>query len=210
MDSKFTAVVADDHALLRSGIVAILTRAHFKVVAEAADGLTAVSVAKQFKPDLMTLDIAMPFAQGMAVYTEVMRWSPGTKVVVFTGVTSTGLLGELVKAGVKGLFTKRGDINEFERALPLIMRGGKVISSDANGILETGRETQTLTARERQILSLICDGQSTKMVAGTLSVSTKTVDNHRTNIMAKLGVKSLAELLAHALREGLLDSQREL
>lgn len=210
MSSKGTAVVADDHSLLRSGIAEILSHARIEVVAEAADGLTAISVAKQFKPDIMTLDIAMPYAQGLAVHTEVMRWSPDTKVVVFTGVTSAALLTELVDAGVKGVFTKRGDINEFKRAIPIIMSGGKVFSPDAMDILDAGKEAGSLTARERQILSLICNGQSTKMVAETLSVSTKTIDNHRTNIMAKLGVKSLAELLAHALREGLLDTHREL
>lgn len=206
-----TAVVADDHKLLRSGIVQILTeQRNIDVVAEAADGLAAISAAKKFRPDILTLDLAMPYAQGVAVYTEVKRWSPDTRVVIFTGVTSAGLLREMVEAGVHGVFTKRGDITEFEKAIPTILNGGRVISPDAASIIDTAVETQDLTARERQILSLICDGQSTKMVAQTLSVSVKTVDNHRTNIMAKLGVRSLAELLAHALREGLLDTQREL
>ncbi len=210
MRLRGTAVVADDHALLRSGLVEILTRARVDVLAEAEDGLTAISVAKQYKPDLMILDVAMPYAQGLAVFREVMRWSPDTKVIVFTGITSIGLLSELFDAGVKGIFTKRGDIDELERAIPTILSGGRVISSDAAQILDAGRETKTLSARESQILSLICDGQSTKMIAETLSVSPKTIDNHRTSIMSKLGVKSLAELLAHAFREGLLDSQREL
>jgi DNA-binding NarL/FixJ family response regulator len=152
----------------------------------------------------------MPYAQGIAVYTEVKRWSPETRVVIFTGVTSSGLLREMVEAGVHGLFTKRGDINDFAKAIPIILKGGRVISTDAASIIDASADTPDLTARERQILSLICNGQSTKMVAQTLSVSVKTVDNHRTNIMSKLGVRSLAELLAYALREGLLDTQHEL
>jgi DNA-binding NarL/FixJ family response regulator len=203
--------VADDHKLLRAGIIHILTaQANIDVIAEAADGLTAIAATKRFKPDFLTLDIAMPYAQGLAVYAEVKRWSPDTRVVVFTGVTSSKLLSEIVNAGVHGLFTKRGDIEEFERAIPIILNGGKVISPDAAKLIDTAAETQELTARERQILSLICNGQSTKGIAAALSVSTKTVDNHRTNIMSKLNVRSLAELLAYALREGLLDAQREL
>ena len=208
---QHTAVVADDHKLLRAGIVQILTsQMGIQVVAEAADGFNAISAVKQFKPDLLTLDIAMPYAQGVAVYSEVKRWSPYTRVVVFTGVTSSSLLCELVDAGVHGVFTKRGDIDEFSQAIPIILNGGKVISQDAAAIIDVGTNTQDLTARERQILSLICNGQSTKGIAETLSVSAKTIDNHRTNIMSKLGVRSLAELLTYALREGLLDAQREL
>lgn len=162
------------------------------------------------RPNLLTLDIAMPLAQGVAVYAEVKRWSPDTKVMVFTGVTSSNLLGEMVQTGVEGIFTKRGDITEFERAIPIILQGGKVISTDAATIIDAGADKQELTAREHQILSLICDGHSTKGIADILSVSAKTVDNHRTNFMAKLGVRSMAELLAYALREGLMDVQREL
>lgn len=209
--SQHTAVVADDHKLLRAGIVHILrSMTNVDVVAEAADGLTAIAATKRFKPDLLTLDIAMPYAQGIAVFAEVKRWSPDTRVVVFTGVTSSSLLCELVQAGVHGVFTKRGDIDEFERAIPIILKGDKVISPDARALVDVNVEKQELTVRERQIFSLICNGQSTKGIADTLSVSAKTVDNHRTNIMSKLGVRSLAELLAYALREGLLDAQREL
>lgn len=208
---SFRAIVADDHKLLRTGIVQIL-EAHgaISVVAEAEDGLQTIALVKQHRPDLLTLDIAMPFAQGIAIYGEVMRWSPETRVIVFSGITSASLLQELLDAGVEGLFTKRGDVGELERAIPIILGGGKVVSSDAAQLIESGQASGTLTTREKQVLSCIAQGHSTKGVAEQLGISVKTVDNHRTNLMAKLGVRSMAELLAYALKEGLLDSHREL
>lgn len=207
----YTALVADDHPLVRKGLIDVMTaQGDITVVGEAADGIEAVSLAKKFKPDLMTLDIAMPYAQGIAIYTEVKRWSPDTCVAVFSGVTSSVLLGELFAAGVEGIFTKRGDISEFVDAIPKLLRGGKVVSSDAQEMIDAAQQAGDLTLRERQILSLIAGGQTTKSIAETLGVSPKTVENHRTKIMDKLGVNSMASLLAYALREGLLDSQNQL
>lgn len=180
------------------------------MVAEATDGLATIVAAKKYKPDLLTLDIAMPHAQGISVVTEVQRWSPGTRIVIFTGITSANLLSEMVYAGVQGIFTKRGDITEFEVAIPTILRGGTVLSSDARAITENADVDHNLTKRERQILSQICAGRSTKQIADSFSISVKTVDNHRASLMAKLNVRSLAELLAYAVREGLLNPQRHL
>lgn len=208
---KFTAVVADDHKLLRAGIIQILSsQPDIEVVAEATDGLATIVAAKKYKPDLLTLDIAMPHAQGISVVTEVQRWSPETRIVIFTGITSANLLSEMVHAGVHGIFTKRGDITEFEEAIPTILRGATVLSTDARAITDNADVERNLTRRERQILSQICAGHSTKQIADSFSISAKTVDNHRASLMAKLNVRSLAELLAYAVREGLLNPQRDL
>jgi len=208
---EFTAVVADDHQLIRQGLVEMLNaRANIQVVGEAADGISAVSLAKKHRPDLLTLDIAMPHAQGIAVFSEVKRWSPTTIVAVFSGVTSRALLYELHRAGAEGIFTKRGDLAEFQNAIPLLLSGRKYVSSDATGLIDVEGQSTDLTFRERQILSLIANGQTTRSIAQTLGLSPKTVENHRANIMAKLEVSSMAGLLAYALREGLLDSQTQL
>lgn len=207
----FTSIVADDHQILRDALTALLNAQHdVRVVAQAKDGLQAVSLAKQHQPDLVTLDIAMPFAQGVSVFTEIKRWSPKTKVAVFSGITSGGLLRELRDAGADGIFTKRGDIAEFEHAIPVLLKGGKVISSDATAIIQDASDAAALTNRESQILSCIANGMTTKAIADYLGISPKTVENHRTNIMAKLNVQSMAELLAYAIREGLFDVQDQL
>ena len=208
---RYTAIVADDHPLVRRSLVDILVaQDNVDVVAQAEDGLSAVSLAKQHQPDLLTLDIAMPFAQGIAVYAEVKRWSPKTAIAVFSGITSRALLIEFHTAGAEGIFTKRGDLDEFEKAIPVLLLGGRVVSSDAAAIIGSGAETQELTLRESQILSAIADGLTTKGIAQQLGISPKTVENHRSNIMAKIGVQSMAELLAYAVREGLFDVQNQL
>ncbi len=202
-----TAIVADDHALLRNGIKNIIASVgDIEVVAEAGDGLEAISLVRQHRPTLLTLDIAMPHAQGIEIYTEVRRWSPDTLVAVFTGLTSVRLLSELVSAGVDGLFMKRGDPQRLADGLPLILSGAKVIAPEIVEFLEANTPAGELTDRERQILSLVASGNSNKEIAERLGVSPKTVDNHRTNLMRKLDVHSVAELLNYALREGYLDA----
>ena len=208
---EYTAIVADDHQILRIGLSEILSaHKNITVVAQAEDGLSAVSLAKQHQPDLLTLDIAMPYAQGISVFSEVKRWSPNTRVAVFSGITSRTLLTEFKDSGAEGIFTKRGDIEEFKNAIPILLNGGQIISSDAAAIIATGSDTYDLTMRERQILSSIASGLTTRGIAEQLSISPKTVENHRSNIMTKLGVQSMAELLAYAIREGLFDVHNQL
>ncbi|SEW40539.1 two component transcriptional regulator, LuxR family [Cognatiyoonia koreensis] len=209
--ANYSAIVADDHELLRHGIANILEeQGNIRVVAHASDGLSAVALTKRHQPDLLTLDIAMPFAQGISVLVEVKRWSPDTRVAVFSGITSSALLRELQDAGADGIFTKRGAISEFEQAIPILLEGGKIVSSDAAEIIAKGTETAALTKRERQIISKIASGLTTKAIAKRLGISPKTVENHRSSIMSKLGVQSMAELLAYAVREGLFDVQSQL
>lgn len=206
-----TVVVADDHQLIREALVTRL-RVHpsLKVVAEATDGLEAIALTRRHQPDLLTLDIAMPYAQGISVFAEIRRWSPGTRVAIFSGITSARLLADLQAAGVDGIFTKRGDISEFVTAVPTILKGGKVISSDAAAIIEGGAGADALTIREQQVVSQIASGLTTRQIAEVLGVSPKTVENHRSNIMRKLDVDSMAKLLAYAIREGLFDPQTQL
>ncbi|WP_085880647.1 LuxR C-terminal-related transcriptional regulator [Antarctobacter heliothermus] len=204
-------VIADDHALVRSGLKDIISRIDgAEIAGEAADGFEAIALGRQIRPDLMTLDAGMPRSRGMEVYGEVRRWSPDTRIAVVTGFTSARTLSEWIDAGVDGLFLKSCDPDVMHRGLEAILRGGRFIARDVAGILEGEAEIQVLTARERQVLHLIAQGCSNAAIAERLSISAKTVDNHRTRLMAKLGVHSVAELLAFALREGLLDQSAQL
>lgn len=210
-EPRFHAVIADDHAIVRAGLRTALETPGMvetdgiAVVAEAADGLQAISAVRQHRPELLLLDVQMPHAGGLEVLLEARRWSPDTKIVILTGVMSVGKISELVSSGVDGLFSKGEDNTELYRQLPNILRGRRHIAASLVAMLEDAPDAPDLTARERQTLNLIVAGQSNKEIAETLGISAKTVDRHRTSLMQKLDVHSVAQLIAYALREGLID-----
>ncbi|WP_298814206.1 response regulator transcription factor [uncultured Roseibium sp.] len=214
--SRFHAVIADDHAIVRAGLRSALETPGtvepdgIEVVAEASDGLQAIAALRQHRPTLLILDVQMPHAGGLEVLVEARRWSPETKVVVLTGVSSIGKIGELVASGVDGLFSKSEDHDELIRRLPNILRGHRHIAARFETMLEDASDVPILSDRERQTLNLIVSGRSNKEIAETLGISAKTVDRHRTNLMKKLDVHSVAQLIAYALREGLIDPSVEL
>lgn len=210
-EPRFHAVIADDHAIVRAGLRTALETPEMveadgiAVVAEASDGLQAISAVRQHKPHLLLLDVQMPHAGGLEVLLEARRWSPDTRIVILTGVMSVGKISELVSSGVDGLFSKGEDNAELYRQLPNILRGRRHIAESFVTMLEEAPKVPELTARERQTLNLIVSGQSNKEMAETLGISAKTVDRHRTSLMQKLDVHSVAQLIAYALREGLID-----
>ncbi|MEP3892146.1 MAG: response regulator transcription factor [Hellea sp.] len=204
-------IIADDHAIVRNGLKDIFkTIPQINIVAEATNGLEAISMTKELQPDLLTLDAGMPLARGMQVFGEVRRWCPDTRIAVITGFTSAGHLSDWVAADVDGLFLKTCPPEEITKGLQLILDGGGYISKAVLTILDDSSELEALTSRERQILHLIAEGCSNVEIAERLSISPKTVDNHRTRLMAKLNVHSVAQLLALALKEGLLDQSQQL
>lgn len=205
-------VIADDHAVVRSGLRALLqsiplsAQRRFHIVAEAENGIQAIAAVKQHQPNLLLLDVSMPLAGGAEVINEIRRWSKHTKIAVFTGITASGALSGLVAADVDGLFSKTADEAELGTHLPLLLEGGQFISPSILRILESNNRVQDLTNRERQTLNMIITGKSNQEIAHALNLSEKTVGNHRTRLMAKLGVHSLAELIAYALETGLLST----
>ena len=213
MKQAYTAVVVDDHDIVRAGLAAALATVEptpLEVVATAGDGLAAIAALRAHRPDLLLLDAQMPHAGGLEVLLEARRWSPDTKVVVFTGISAAGKVRALVDAGVDGLFSKADDNAELFAALPKILRGRRHVAPRFVAIMEEASEGAPLTEREVQILNLVVAGRTNKEMAATLGISAKTVDRHRTNLMQKLGVRSAVELIGYALREGLIDASPEL
>lgn len=206
-----SVVIADDHALVRNALRTILESIDgVQIVGEAENGLEAIALAKTAHPALLTLDMAMPLARGMEVFGEARRWSPDTKIAVVTGLTASGLMADWVSAGVDGLFLKTCPPAEMRHGFELLLNGGGYYSKAVLASLRGQPRTAELTQRERQILHLIAEGCSNDNIAERLSISPKTVDNHRTRLMAKLNVHSVAQLLAFALKEGLLDQSGQL
>lgn len=214
--AALTVVIADDHDVVRQGIKAMLEQfaaaadRAVDIVGEAANGIEAIRQTKALHPELLVLDVAMPYARGIEVFTEVRRWSADTRIVAMTGMTSAGVLKRLVDAGIDGVFLKGGETEEFLAALPQVLSGEQYVSAQAAEALAGAADQDSLTRRELQVLSLIVGGQSNGEIADALSISINTVNNHRASIMQKLNVHSMAELMAYALREGLLDASRQL
>ena len=181
-------------------------RLDFVVLGEAANGLDALKLVKVHRPDLIFLDIAMPLATGSEILTDIKRWSPGTRVIIFTGVLAPGVLATVVESGADGVFAKTVAPVVMLDKLKLILKGGHYIAPELVEAIDQGRQSAQLTARERQTLNMVISGKTNKEIGRMLNISPKTVDKHRTSLMRKLNVHSMAELLARALQEGLVGS----
>ena len=206
-----TVVIADDHQIVRQGLRSaletpgIVTANGLNVVAEAENGFEALAEVKIHQPDLLLLDISMPMAGGAEVVLDIQRWSPETRIVILTGIHVPGQIAQLLEANVAGLFSKGDDLTELYQNLPLIVRGGRYVAASFETVLQDQQNIPSLTGRERQTLNMIVAGKTNKEIAQLLVISPKTVDKHRTSLMEKLDVHSVAELLAYAFREGLID-----
>ncbi len=203
-------VIADDHEIVRAGIRRTLAGApashglEFELLAEAGNGLEALKLVKVHRPDLLFLDIAMPLASGSEILTDIKRWSPATLVVVFTGVLAPGVLATVVESGADAVFSKTAAPDVMLDNLKLILNGGHYIAPELVEAIDRGRQSARLTARERQTLNMVISGKTNKEIGALLNISPKTVDKHRTSLMRKLNVHSMAELLARALQDGLI------
>ncbi|MEL6568473.1 MAG: response regulator transcription factor [Pseudomonadota bacterium] len=202
-------VLADDHVMVRQGLKTLLTAEQdFQIVAEAASGVELVAAAKQHRPDLVIADIAMPYGNGLEVVGEIARWSPDTRTILLTGLVSRGLLTQAVSGKVAGVFLKSDPPDVFLDGVKTVLGGGHVVSEQAKRLSEAGNHFASLSERELQVLHGLAAGQSNAELGQKLGISAKTVEKHRTSLMRKLEVNSLAQVLSVALREGLLDTSK--
>lgn len=206
-----TCVIADDHEIIRSALHDLMRQASsdsgeaYELSAFAENGLETIALVKVHKPDLLFLDVSMPLASGAEIIHDIRRWSPGTRIIVFTGVTAAGLIAGIVESGVDGLFSKAAPVTTILEKLPIILRGKRYIAPEFIDVIQQGQQAATLTERERQIMNMIVSGKTNREIAGALNISPKTVDKHRTSLMGKLEVHSVAELMTRALKDGLID-----
>lgn len=204
-------VIADDHALVREAICGVVDRIpSAKIVSQASNGIEAIAAIRLHKPNLLILDAAMPLARGIEVFAETRRWSPDTRVVLVTGFTSTAILLDWIDAGVDGIVLKTCSTEIMKTAFETVLRGSNYIAEDISILLENRPSPQSMTSREREVLSQLANGRTNSEIADQLAISVKTVEKHRASLMSKLGVHSIAELLVSALREGLLDEHKQL
>jgi DNA-binding NarL/FixJ family response regulator len=212
--AKIRIVIADDHALLREGIRALLSRENdLEVVGEAADGREAIARCRTLKPDVVLMDIAMPGLGGLEASLEIRKECPETRVLVLTQYEDREYVARFLKAGAAGYVLKRTAGSELASAIRSVQRGGLVL--DPQVAREALRESEpaadagggpyeSLTDREKQVLKLVAEGKSNKEVAELLGISVKTAMSHREHVMEKLGLHNRTDLIRFAIKAGVI------
>ena len=200
-------VIADDHLIVRRGLRALLeTRSDFVVCAEAGDGREAVELVLQHKPDVAVLNVSLPLLNGIEATRHIRKGSPTTEILVFTMHDSDELIREILHAGARGYLVKSEGDEQIVNAVGALARHRPFFSSQASEALldsfstGTGVRSSVLTAREREIVQLIAEGNSNKKIARLLDISVKTVETHRSASMRKLNIRTTPELVRYAMR----------
>ena len=207
-------LIADDHAVVRAGLRTLLeSRPSWQICAEAADGRDAVEKAAKHKPHIAILDIGMPLLNGVESARQIRKSSPSTEILILTMHESDDLVQQVVEAGARGYILKDEADRVLLDAVQALSQHKPFFSvrvSEAAVISEASDSAKSsrsrLTPREREILQLLAEGKSNKEVANLLNISVNTAEAHRANIMLKLDVRSLAELVLYAIRNNIIQT----
>lgn len=211
----YRILLADDHRMIRQGIRRIIEEIpYLKVVGEAGDGFELLNLAKRLHPDMITMDIAMPNMRGIEATNEIKTFLPAAKVLILTMYKDEDFFFQAISAGADGYLLKEDADIELHTAIEAIRQGRPYISPLLSDKITTNffslirrpaaPAVSNLTIRQSQILKLIAEGKSSREIAAVLHISSRTVENHRTNIMKKLGVKKNIDLVKYALRKGFI------
>ena len=212
--AKTRVLVADDHTIVRQGLVGILESSpEIEVVGEAADGHEAVEKSLQARPDVAILDVSMPRLNGIEAARRIHEALPGTRILVLTMHDDEEYVLKMVKAGASGYLLKDSAGDELIAAIRSLRAGKAYFGPHASRALAEAYQRneplaedpyERLTDREKEIFQLVVEGKTNKEIGEVLFISPKTVDNHRTHLMEKLGVHSTPELIRFAARHKLL------
>ncbi|HJV46319.1 MAG TPA: response regulator transcription factor [Bacillota bacterium] len=215
---RIKLLLVDDHAVVRNGLQMLINaQADMEVVGDAADGNEAIRLAMDLKPNVVLMDLSMPYGRdGFSTTTELVQSLPETKVLILTMHDDDNYLFRALKAGASGYILKSSPGFELLKAIRQVSLGQAYLHPGATkkvieGYIQTGNATegqdvfQILSEREREILSLVAGGYTNKEIADLLVISPKTVENHKAHFMEKLGLSNRRELVRFALKHGLLD-----
>lgn len=205
-------LLADDHALIRQGLKALLERQGMTVVCEASDGQDAIRAATKVQPEIAILDISMPVLNGVDAARELVKSSPRTKVILLTQHDEDQYVTEALRAGVKGYVLKSQAADDLVHAIREVCCGSVYLSPSISRAVvdaflsKTYVSADPLSTRERQVLQLVGEGKSTKDIAVQLGISAKTAESHRARLMRKLDIHETATLVRYAIRRGLIQA----
>ena len=215
--SPLRILVADDHEIVRRGICALLkSHAGWDVCTEAADGREAVESAKQLDPDIVILDIGMPNVNGLTAARQILQNDPQQKILFLTITDSEQIVREVLQAGARGFVLKSDAARDLLTAVEALEKNRTfftrrvsemILEGYLNGEAQKELTEPSVSPREREIVQLLAEGKSTKEVAFILDLSIKTVETHRSNVMRKLGIHSVSELVLYAVRNNIVQVQ---
>lgn len=211
-----TALIADDHEIVRRGLRTILeTDGACTIVGEAADGLAAVQLVEKHKPAILILDLNMPRLHGIEVLRQTRATSPHTRVIVLSMHNDEAYVIETLRAGAMAYILKGSESQEISRALAEVLAGRRFLSAPLsewaiNALVakpaDAGDPLQAITPRERMVLQLAAEGASNSEIAEKLFISPRTAETHRTNLLRKLGLQTQTDLVRFAIRKGLISA----
>ena len=208
--------MADDHPVVRKGILSVLSSLkHLEILGEAADGQEAVAKVKEFSPDLVLMDIEMPRMNGLEATRLIRKDFPKTRVLILSVHSSKQNVLQIIQSGAQGYVLKDASLAELVRAIESVHKGEPFFSPNISQIVlnqylaESGADereptAKKLSAREREVLAMIAEGQSNKEMAGKLGVGVRTIETHRERVMDKLGIHSIAGLTKYAITHGIV------
>ena len=207
-------LIGDDHAIVRRGLRALVeSHAGWAVCAEASNGRETVRKVDELKPDLAIVDIGMPELNGLDATRQILKANPRTEVLILTMHQSEEVVAEVLKAGARGYVLKSDADQNLVAAVEALLQHKPFLSSNVTEVVlseyvnrsSIGPEPRSrITQREREIIQLLTEGKSNKEVASALNISTRTVETHRANIMRKLALESLGDLVRYAIRNKII------
>jgi DNA-binding NarL/FixJ family response regulator len=218
---KLRILLADDHEIVRRGLCSLLQKHEgWEVCGEASDGREAIAMAQQLKPDVVIVDIGMPHLNGLDTTRQLLQLDPHFKVIVLTITDSDQVIREALSAGARGFVLKSDAARDLVSAVEALQSNRMFFTPRVNdlvlaGFLDKGHAISrseppslpVLTAREREVTQLLAEGKSSKEVASVLNLSTKTVETHRSNIMRKLSLHSIRDLVVYAIKNNIIQIQ---
>ncbi len=214
-----TIIIADDHTIVRQGLMKLLEEEKYmQVIGEAKDGREAVRRVSDLKPDIVIMDIAMPKLNGIEASRQIKQAGMKTKIIILSMHDHSRYVRELLGLGISGYLLKNSASNEIVKAIVSATKGDTYLSpaissrviEDYVGMNKKSQEEElynTLSNREREVYQMVVEGSSTKKIAETLCISPSTVKSHRSNIMEKLKMDNLSQLIQYAIQLGIIDIQ---
>jgi len=208
-------ILADDHQVVRQGVKALIeAEGDMTIIGEVSDGTEVSDLVEQLKPDVLVLDLMMPGLNGLEVARQVNKRRPETRIVMLSMHANEAYVLQSLRHGASGYVLKDASISDLVKAVREVMAGRRYLSEPLSeraidayvAKVETDKldPYETLTGREREVLQLTAEGHSSGIIGEKLSISPRTVETHRTNVMKKLNLKSQADLIRFALRRGII------